>query len=64
MDLTWEMPPPTPEEQPIPGSHRRNWVYREMALLGIPDIAVDDADESPSRASPGSDSRPRFRPYY
>jgi hypothetical protein len=53
MDVTWEMPPTSPEEGPrMPGSNRRNWVYREMALLGLESLLTFqefDASQSSAR---------------
>jgi hypothetical protein len=31
----WELPPEVPPEERVPGADRRNWVYREMAMLGV-----------------------------
>ena len=57
--------PPVLAEEHVPGASRRNWVYREMAILGgepIPGMEallyLDDPDESQSSASVESAASP------
>lgn len=60
-----EEAPGVPAEEHIPGAGRRNWVYREMAVLGGEPISgieallyLDDPDESQSSASEESAASP------
>jgi len=70
MDVTWEFPPAPPEEAPIPGANRRNWVYREMAMLGAEAMLgleallwLQDVDDNQSSASAESDASPIRRQF-
>ena len=39
----WELPPGLPPEERLPGAGRRNWVYREMGMLGVESMLGVDA---------------------
>jgi len=64
----WELPPDSMHEERVPGANRRNWVHREMAMLGADAmlgvealLGLYDADDSQSIASAERAASPTLR---